>query len=69
MQRRRDRDVALRTTNTPSDWFPENPLDFEQDLAPNAHLGPEGAMSPGRVQDPEGAKTLVVRYRTVAGAT
>ena len=59
----------MRTTNTTADWFPNNPLDCEQDLALNAHLGAEEAMSPRRVQDPKGAKTLVVSYRTRAGAT
>ena len=48
-QSRRDLDVALRTTNTAADWFTDNPLDCEQDLALNAHLGVEGAMSPRRV--------------------
>jgi hypothetical protein len=68
-QSRRDLDVALRTANTTADWFPDNPIDCEQDLALNSHLGAEGAMSPRRVQDPEGAKTLVVSYKTAAGAT
>ena len=66
---RRDLDVALRTTNTTADWFLDNPLDCEQDLALNAHLGAEGAMSLGRVQDPEEAKTLVVSYIKSTGAT
>ena len=34
----------------------------------NKHLGAEGVMSPGRVQDPEGAKTIVLSYNTAAGA-
>ena len=37
-------------------------------FALNKHLGAEGAMSPGRVQDPEGAKTVVISYATAAGA-
>ena len=53
---RRDMDVALRTANTTEDWFPDNLLDCEQDLALNAHLGAEGAMSPGRVHDRKEAK-------------
>ena len=33
------------------------------------HLGAEGSMmSPGRVQSPEGAKTLVISFNTAAGA-
>ena len=34
----------------------------------NKHLGAEGAMSPGRVQDPEGAMIIVLSYNTTAGA-
>ena len=37
-QSRRDMDVAIRTTNTIADWFLENPLDCEHDIALNAHL-------------------------------
>jgi hypothetical protein len=48
-QSRRDLDVAVRIANTTGDWFPKNPLDCEHDLALNAHLGAEGAMSLGRV--------------------
>ena len=31
-------------------------------------MGAEGAMSPGRVHDPAGAKIIVLSYKTVAGA-
>ncbi len=48
-QSKRDLDVALRTSNTTADGSPDNPLDYEQDLALNAYLGAEGAMSPRRV--------------------
>jgi len=33
------------------------------------HLGAARVMSPGRIQDPEGAKHLVVSYQSTAGAT
>jgi len=66
---RRDLDVELMTTSTTTDWFPDNPLDSEQDLALDAHLGAEEAMSSRRVQDPEVAKTLVLSYITTTGAT
>jgi hypothetical protein len=32
------------------------------------HLGAERTMSPGRVQDPEGAKTIVINFNTAAKA-
>jgi hypothetical protein len=31
-------------------------------------IGARGAMSTGRVQDPEGAKTIILSYKTAAGA-
>ena len=37
-------------------------------MALNNHMGAKGAMSPGRVQDPEGAKIIVLGYKTAAGA-
>jgi hypothetical protein len=45
----RDLDVALRTSSIVAERFLDNPLDCEHDLALNAHLRAEGAMSPGRV--------------------
>ena len=35
----------------------------------NIHLGARGAMSTGRVQDPEGAKTIILSSKAAAGAT
>jgi hypothetical protein len=37
-------------------------------MALNKHMGAEGAMSPRRVHDPEGAKIIVLSYKTAAGA-
>jgi hypothetical protein len=34
----------------------------------NSHLGAEGVMTPGRIQDPEGAKTAIISFKTTAGA-
>ena len=40
----------------------------EQDLSLDIHLGARGAMSTGRVQGPEGAKIIILSYKTTAGA-
>ncbi len=45
---------------------PRNPLECEQSLALNKHLGAEGAMTLGRVQDLEAAKVIVLGYNKVA---
>jgi hypothetical protein len=32
----------------------------------NSHLGAGGVMTPGRIQDPEGAKTVIISFKTAA---
>ena len=48
--------------------FPVNPGECGLSLDLNKHLGAEGAMSPGRVQDHEVAKTIVLSYKAAAGS-
>ena len=67
-QSRRDMDTALTESGTEQDWFPETKETCEHYLGLNNHLGADGAMSPGRVQDPEGAKKITLSYNTPAGA-
>jgi hypothetical protein len=67
-QSRKDLDTALKAAGTTYDSFPVNPDDYELKLYMDKHLGAEGAMSPGRVQDPQGAKTIVLSYKTTTGA-
>jgi hypothetical protein len=62
-------DATPRSPCTEVDWFPNNHTDCEQNLVINEHLGAQVAMSPGRVHDPEGAKTRVISYTSTAGAT
>ena len=38
-----------------------------QDLRLNTHLGAGGAMSTRRIQDPEGAKTIILSFKTSPG--
>jgi hypothetical protein len=67
-QQRKDMDAALRTAGTTTDLFPDPAAKCQMNLELNYHLGAEGVMSSGRIQDPEGAKHLVISYRTAAGA-
>jgi len=64
---RRDLEKALVEAGTQQYWYPDMHY-CEQDLSLNTHLGAGGAMSTGRVQDPEGAKTIILSYKTAAGA-
>ena len=61
-------DTALHAAGTETVWFPETRENCEQNLGLNKHMGAEGAMSPGRVQDLEGAKTITIGYNSPAGA-
>jgi hypothetical protein len=60
-------DAALRTAGTTADWFPDPAANCHMNLELNYHLGAEGIISTGRIQDPEGAKHLVISYQTAAG--
>jgi hypothetical protein len=40
----------------------------QKNLELNNHLGAEGVLSLGRIQDPEGAKHLAISYRIASGA-
>jgi hypothetical protein len=51
-----------------ADWFPETKEDCEHNLGLTKYLEAVGAMSPGRVQDPEGAKQITLSYTSPAGA-
>ena len=67
-QQRKDMDATLRAAGIAADWFPDPTTTCQMNLELNYHLGAEGVMSTGRIQDPEGAKHLVISYQTAAGA-
>ena len=67
-QKRKDLDAALRAARTSVDWCMHRDAHCQKNLALNYHLGAGGVMSLGRIQDPEGAKQLVILYQTAAGA-
>jgi hypothetical protein len=61
-------DTTITTLGTESEWFPDIPIDCVRSLALNTHMGVERALSKRRLQDPEGAKLVVLNYKTTAGA-
>jgi len=67
-QQRKDMDATLRAAGTAPDWFPDPAGKCQRNHELNYHLGAEGVMSSGRIQDPEGAKNIVISYQTAAGA-
>ena len=64
---RRDMENTPREAGTQREWYPDK-YNCDQDLSLHDHLGAGGAMSTGRVQDPEGAKTIIHSYKTATGA-
>ena len=64
---KRDLEKTQREAGTERVWYPDKQY-CEQDLSLNNHIGARGATSTGRVQDPGGAKTIILSYKTVAGA-
>jgi hypothetical protein len=65
---RREMEKLLSTERTVRKWFPKHRVPCTRDIRINKHLGADGVMMPGRNQDPEGAKTVVVSFKTAAGA-
>ena len=67
-QNRRDFYATPLSSGTGIGWFPDTREDHEPNLGLNKHLGAEGAMPPGWVQYPKGAKSITTSYNSPAGA-
>ena len=65
---RKEMENVMQTEGTARHWFAEPRGPCIRDTRINSHLGAVGVMTPGRIQDPEGAKTFVVSFKTAAGA-
>jgi hypothetical protein len=65
---RKDLEKLLLTERTTRQWFLELRGPCARDNRINTHLGATGVMTPCRIQDPEGAKTVVVSFKTTTGA-
>ncbi len=53
---RKELKKILKKEGTTKEWFHETRGPCTRDLRINAHLGAREVMTPGRIQDPEGAK-------------
>jgi hypothetical protein len=65
---RKDFEKLLQEEGAAKNWFPEKYGPCARDLRINSHLGAGGVMTTGRIQDPEGAKTTIISFKTAAGA-
>ncbi len=46
------------------EWIPTTRGPYSRDLRLNTHLGAGGAITQGRIQDPEGAKIIVISFKS-----
>jgi hypothetical protein len=67
-ERRKELEKVLQTSGRQKDLFPTVNEPCNGDGRINKHLGAGGVITPGRIQDPEGAKTMVISFKTAAGA-
>ena len=65
---RKELEKQLQTEGAVRHWFAEPKGPCIKDTMINSHLGAAGVMTPGKIHDPEGAKTYVVSFKTAAGA-
>ena len=65
---RKELEKILQTEGASKEWFPEQHGPCTQDMRINTHLGARGVMTPGRIQDPEGAKIVIISFKTTARA-
>ena len=65
---RKELEKRMQAEGTARHWFAEPRSPCIKNTRINSHLGAAGVMTPGRIQDPEGAKTVVISFKTAAGA-
>jgi hypothetical protein len=66
---RKELEKPLYTKGITRQWFPEPRGPCSRDIIIISHLGADGNMTPGRIQDPQGAKIVVVSFKNAAGET
>ena len=65
---RKELEKRLQAEGTARHWFAKPRGPCIRDTMINSQLGASGIMTAGRIQNPEGAKTIIVSFRTAAGA-
>ena len=66
-EQRKELEKVLQNAGSLRDWFPAAKGQCNMDARISTHLGAGGIMTPGRIQDPEGAKIMVISFKTSAG--
>ena len=65
---RKELDKILQAEGATKEWFPEQYGPCSWDMRINSHLGAGGVMTSVRIQDPEGAKTVIISFKTATRA-
>jgi len=63
---RKELEKILQTEGASKELFPEQHGPCTHDMRINTHLRAVGVMIPGRIQDPEGAKIVIIFFKTAA---
>jgi hypothetical protein len=63
---RKELERLLQAEGVTKEWFPKTHGPCTRDIRINTHLGAGGVMTQVRIQDPEGAKTIVISFKTTA---
>ena len=67
-ERRKELEKVLQISGSMKVWFPTVNGPCNKDARINKHLGAGDVITPGRIQDPEGAKNMVISFKTTSGA-
>jgi hypothetical protein len=61
---RKELEHIFQAEGATKEWFPELHGQCTRDMRINSYLGAGGVMTPGRIQDPEGANTVIISFKT-----
>ena len=61
-------EIIEQAEGSTKEWFLEPHGPCTRDMFINSHFGAGGIMTPGRIQDPEGAKIVIISFKISARA-
>ncbi len=67
-EQRKELEKILQSAGSLTGLIPVANGPCNRDARINTHLGAGGVMTPGRIQEPEGAETMVISFKTTRGA-
>ena len=65
---RKELEKILQAEGVTKEWFPEHNGQCTYNMRINSHLGARRVMTLERIQDPKGAKTVIISFKTTSRA-